>query len=462
MPKAVVIGASLAGLLAARALAEHFEAVTIVERDVLPSDAAYRAGVPQSRHLHALLARGQRVLERLFPGLRDDLLQCGAEDVDWPGDILWLSTVGWARRFTPGLGLLFASRELIEWRIRDRVLSRANVAVSEGCEAVGLVRDGESRIAGVRVRSRGTASSESALEADLVIDASGRDSRAPQWLEALGYAAPEETTVNAFLGYASRYYRRPPAARDWKAIVIGTTVDLPRGGAIFPVEGDRWLVTLAGMGGEYPPTDDRAFLEFARSLRSRILFDAIASAEPLGRIHGYRRTENQLRHYERIPLPPRLVVAGDAVASFNPIYGQGMTVSALAALELDRMLRGAVALDVLGPRFARRLAAIVAAPWVLATSEDFRYPTTTGGRPPLRVRLMHGYVLRLQQLTTRDPVILRAFLDVAHLVRSPAVLFSPAIVARALAGSRARGLSAPPTETPPAEALASTMTRPGA
>jgi 2-polyprenyl-6-methoxyphenol hydroxylase-like FAD-dependent oxidoreductase len=449
MARAIVVGASMSGLLAARVLAERFESVVIVDRDRLPADATYRAGVPQSRHLHAILARGQRVLEDLFPGFRDDLIARGAELVEWPTDLLWLSTVGWARRFRPGLALLFASRELIEWRVRERVLSRPQVTVLEAHEVVRLEADARrARVTGVGLRSRDGNATETTLEGDLVVDASGRDSHAPQWLAALGYAAPQQTTVNAFLGYASRYYRRPTRRLDWKAIVLGTTTEIPRGAALFPIEGGRWLVTLAGMGGEYPPTDEAGFLAFARSLRSPVLADAIAEAEPLGPIHGYRRTENQLRHYERVRLPMRFVLVGDAVAAFNPIYGQGMTVAAQDALALDEALRRGD-LDTVGASVQRGLASLVATPWLLATSEDFRYRTTVGERPSALVRSMHGYVLRLQQLTTEDPLICRTFLDVAHLLRPPRALFSPAILARALRPSAPHALAEPPTDTLP-------------
>jgi flavin-dependent dehydrogenase len=310
------------------------------------------------------------------------------------------------------------------------------------------------------VRLRG-AGGEREVRGDLVVDASGRDSRAGQWLEAIGYVAPARTTVNAFLGYASRYYRRA-AGFNWKAIVIGPTTEVPRGGALFPVEGDRWLVTLAGYGREYPPIEERAFLDFALSLRSPFLHDVIAGAEPLGTIHGYRRTENQLRHYERARLPARFALIGDAVASFNPIYGQGMTIAAEGALALDALLRRAADLDLVGARFRKRLAHAIATPWLLATSEDFRYRTTVGGRPRLVSRLVQGYVLRLQELTTADALVCRTFLDVAHLLRPPSALFSPAVLTRALRSGRAGGLPAPPTETPRRGAVAATIESTGA
>lgn len=455
---AVVVGASMAGLLAARVLGDHFSRVTIVERDQLPDAPGFRSGVPQSRHLHVLLGRGRAVLEQRFPGLIAELLAAGAHSFSWPGDVLWLSPVGWGQRFRPGLQMLSCSRELLEWHVRRRVTATGQVQILTQCEVEELVPSlDHAGVAGVRVRSRGTkdvAVAERDIAADLVIDASGRSSRTPRWLSALGYPAPEQTVVNSFLGYASRTYALPmDGGRDWMALFFQAQPPThARAGALFPIEGGRWLVTLAGAGRDYPPTDEAGFLAFARSLRSPILYDAIAVAQPLSSIAGYQRTENQLRHYERLDRrPERLLVLGDAVCAFNPIYGQGMTVAALAALTLDRCLKAQRRrrpdgdLAGLTARFHRQLARGNVAPWLLATGEDLRYPTTEGGQTDRVTRLLHRYLDHVIAASTDHRHVNRIFTRVLHMLLPPVALFRPSVILPSLRRDGRAGLQAAPT-----------------
>lgn len=457
---AVVIGGSMAGLLAARVLADHFARVTIVERDRFPATPSFRKGVPQSRHLHILLVRGRELLDQLFPGIVADLHAAGAVDVEWPREVLWLSTAGWSERYTPGITLLSASRELIEWHVRQRVAALPGIAFREECDAAGLLASPDGRtVVGVRLRPRTGETGgreEDALAADLVVDASGRDSRAPEWLVALGYPTPRETVVDSFIGYASRYYAPPvDTPLGWKGMILLATVENPRGGGYMPIEGGRWLVTIAGSGRDYPPTDEAGFLDFARGMRSPILYETLRRAEPLSPIVGYRRMENRLLHYERLPRrPERFVVLGDAVCAFNPAYGQGMTVAARSALVLDRCLREQRArrrrddLAGLADRFQRALARSNALPWLMATGEDLRFPQTSGPRPGPAARLVQRYLDRVIRASTDTPVVGRSFLRVAHLVAPPAVLFHPRVLLPSLAAHGSHGLHEPPTATP--------------
>ncbi len=453
---AVVIGGSMAGLLAARVLADSFARVTLVERDRFPDGPVFRAGVPQSRHLHILLLRGRVLLERFFPGIVAELRAAGAEIVDWPRDMLWLSPGGWSARYD-GIEMLTCSRELMEWSVRKRVAALPGMRFVERCDVVGLLPGGDNAaVAGVRRRHRGTvdgvgAEREEDLAADLVVDASGRDSQTPRWLEALGYPAPEQVTINPLLGYASRYYARPADLDlDWRGALFSGTPSDPHGAVLLPIEGNRWHVTVAGMGGDYPPTDDAGFIEFLRGLRSPLLYDVLRQAEPLSPVVGYRRTENQMRRYERLAhRPERLVVLGDAACAFNPIYGQGMTVAALSAELLGTCLRerSGAGLTGLAADFQRRLARITGLAWLLATGEDLRYPTTQGPRPSRATRLTHRYLDRVIAATTDTPAVGRTFLSVAHLLIPPAALFAPRIAYAALATGHHEGLPEPPTKS---------------
>jgi 2-polyprenyl-6-methoxyphenol hydroxylase-like FAD-dependent oxidoreductase len=286
---AVVVGGSLAGMLAARVLSDHFDRVTLLERDRFSETPAVRKGLPQGRHVHSLLERGREAMERFLPGLTGQLVHAGAQPLDATRDVASMSPFGWYVRLPGNLRLLACTRDLIDWGVRSRVAALSNVLICQGADVAGLIRgpgDGTC-VAGVRLRSR-TADAEidyggAELAAELVVVADGRNSRLPEWLTALGHEAPEETVVNSFQGYASRLYR-PPAefASDWKALYIQQAPPGdPRGGLISPVEGGRWLVSLVGGDGDYPPTDDAGFLAFARSLRSPELYEAIARAEPL-------------------------------------------------------------------------------------------------------------------------------------------------------------------------------------
>jgi len=300
---AVVIGASIAGLLAAHVLANHFDRVTLVERDRLPDEPEFRKGVPQGRHIHVLLVGGNRRLEQFFPGLNDELAAAGAACLDWTADCWWFNFGGWKPHFASGLTSMFGSRPLLEYHIRRRVAAQPKLRWLPECDATALLADeNRTRVTGVRLRPRTPAAGEPAewdLPADLVVNASGRDSRAAEWLKSFGYPAPPETRINSFLGYATRAYERPAGWQaDWQALIISATPPKSsRGAVIVPLEGGRWLVTLAGAARDYPPTDEAAFLDFARSLPTPVLYQTIKDARPLTDITAYRRTENLRRHY---------------------------------------------------------------------------------------------------------------------------------------------------------------------
>ncbi len=439
---AIVIGGSMAGLLAARVLADRIDHVTVVDRDRFPAEPEFRKGVPQARHAHLLLVRGWQILDQLFPGLRDDLVAAGAPTLDLLADFKMQFAAGWAPRIASRFQTVSCSRELLEWNVRRQLGNNPRVSFCEEREVVDLISErAGAQITGVRIRARGNNESGavSELRANLVADASGRNSRAPQWLAALGYPALQETTINSFLGYASRYYKRPADfASDWKCLLIAARPpENPRGGGLFALEGDIWHVTLAGAGRDYPPTDEEGYLAFAKSLASPIIYEAIKDAQPLSPIYGYQRTENHLRHYERMPRRPQgFIVLGDAVCAFNPIYGQGMTVAARGAMALDSLLReerqAAKNGGWMEQRFQQALAKSNTDAWLMATGEDFRYPTTEGGKRPPTTRFTHWYMNRVIAAATRNTDVLAAFAAAAHLLAPPSSLFHPRIMAHAL------------------------------
>ena len=272
-----------------------------------------------------------------------------------------------------------------------------------------------------------------------------------KWLEALGYAPPEETYVNSHLGYASPTYRRPERFdEDWKGLnAQAAPPEVTRGGVLLPLEGNRWIVALSGVGGDYPPTDEAGFMDFARSLRTPMLYEAIKDAEPISDISGYRDTENRRRHYENLSRQPdNFLVTGDAASAFNPIYAQGMTTAALGVEVLEECLReqGAPNGDHAGlsKRFQKKLAKTNAASWLLATGEDFRVRGVEGGTATFATRLTHRYMDRVLVLSLRDIRIRQTFLKVFHMLKPPTALFGPSIVAKVLRRANRRVIEEKP------------------
>jgi 2-polyprenyl-6-methoxyphenol hydroxylase-like FAD-dependent oxidoreductase len=433
--RAVVLGASMAGLLAARVLADAYAQVTVVDRDQLPERCAQRRGVPQGHHLHALLARGQQALEELFCGLTAELVAQGVPAGDMLANArLYLSGYRLRQAHT-GLVLLCASRPVLEGHVRDRVLALPNVAVLDSCDIMGLAvtPDGR-RVTGARVQRRGGGSAEEVLGADLVVDATGRGSRTPVWLEALGYARPVKDEVRIGLRYATRSYRLPRGVLGGDlAALHGLTPQHPRGGAFQVLDADRLMVTLGGVLGDHPPTDPDGFLAFARSLRFPDIYETIRDAEPLDDPVGFRFPASVRHRYERLTrFPDGLLVLGDAVSSFNPIYGQGITVAALEALALRRHLERGI--QPQPRRVFADLARVVDVPWDIAAGGDLVFPGVPGRRT-LKVRLISAYLARLHAAAAHDATLASAFVRVIGMVAPPRSLLTPSVAVRVLRGT---------------------------
>jgi 2-polyprenyl-6-methoxyphenol hydroxylase-like FAD-dependent oxidoreductase len=431
---AVVIGGSMAGMLAARVLADHFDRVTILERDRLPEGAEARKGLPQARHIHVLLAAGRRALDRLLPGVTGAMVAAGALEYDGINDVEWVHRYGPALRFPSDLQVVGASRDLIDWAVRRQVLANPRIQALPA-DVTGL-RIADGRVVGVTADDRAEPSRrDRSFDAALVIDASGRGSRGPQWLLEHGYPRPTETVVNGFLGYATRLVRVPANwAGDWKALYIQSAPpDRRRGGVIALVEGGRWFVSLAGGGKDYPPTDEDAFRAFARSVADPRFAAAYEASEPLTPIVGTRSTENRVRHYESLPRRPEgFLVTGDAACAFNPVYGQGMSTAAIGAETLRHCLRTCLdgKTSGLAARFQGQLARANNRPWLLATGTDYLYREVEGPVPRWTTGLSLRYIDRVISLTTRSPLVRTKFTEVIHLVRAPASLFTPDVILR--------------------------------
>lgn len=422
--RAIVIGGSMSGMLAARVLADHFAEVVLFDRDAFPQPGENRKGVPQGQHAHALLASGRQILERYFPGFKDELYGQGALKGDYQR-VRWFDNGVYHTRFD-GLEALVISRPRLEAHVRARLSALPNVRINDRRDVDTLAADA-GRVTGVKV-------GDDVISADLVVDASGRGSQSPAWLEKLGFPRPPEEAVRVDLGYTTRIFqRKPDHLKGDIAVICPSAPPAKRGGVALAMEGDRWMVTLFGMLGDHPPNDDRGFLEFARSLPAPDVHEVIAQAEPLTALIPFKFPQSTRRHYESLArFPGGYLVFGDAVCSFNPIYGQGMSTAALQAAALDKCLTAGDA--ELAKRFFAAASKVIDAPWTMAVGGDLRYEDVDGPRTGM-VKFVNWYIGKLHIAAAGDPAVARAFHRVANLLDPPPSLMQPAIAFRILQGN---------------------------
>lgn len=430
---AVVLGASMAGLLAARVLSEAYDRVTVVERDPLPEAPHNRRGVPQGRHPHALLPKGGQVVDEFFPGLLADLAARGAPVV---ADYTRMHFAPARHRLSPRLSLPPThqpSRPLLEAGVRERVRALPNVRLHDGHDVVGLTTTPDrSRVTGVRVLRRDV-QLERTLDADLVVDCMGRGARTPAWLEELGYDRPREDAVVVDIRYASRAVRLRPGAVREQLMVVGPTPDRPHGMALFAYENNTWLVTVQEFGQRGTP-DYQHMLELLTESAPPHVLAALADAEPLGEVVQHRFPANRRRRYDLLRrFPAGLLVFGDALCSFNPIYGQGMSVASLQALALRGCLRRGE--HHLARRFFKAAGKPIDVAWKMAVGADLALPWVEGKRP-LATRLVNAYLQRLLVAAEHDPELAGRFMRVSAFLDNPPRLLTPAMVARVVTGNR--------------------------
>ncbi|HYZ69403.1 MAG TPA: 2-polyprenyl-6-methoxyphenol hydroxylase-like oxidoreductase [Mycobacterium sp.] len=431
---AVVLGASMGGLVAARVLSDFYEKVTVVERDVLPHDAANRRGVPQGRHVHALLGRGCAALAEMFPGFADEMVGAGAPVLDYQDlSEAYMSFAGheFVRdgAYLTVPPVLMPSRPLLENLVRQRLRAIGNVTLLEGYDVVDLMSTGcGSRVSGALIRAH-NGHGEQVLTADLVTDATGRGSRTPVFLEALGYGRPAEDTVHVRLCYSSQLLRLSPGTVKEKMVIVGPVPGRPTGMALFGYEDDTWIFTVLGMAGVESPCELHDMLSLVDGLAPAHVLAAIRTGQPLAEVCRFRYPESRWRRYDKMRrFPDGLVVLGDAICSFNPAYGQGMTVAALQAEALRDCLRQGT--NDLARRYFRAAAKPIGVAWQFAVGGDLSLPEVKGHRP-LAVRLSNKYVDRLQAVAETDVTVAEQFIRVVGLLDPPATLLHPRMLLRA-------------------------------
>lgn len=436
---AVVLGASMSGLLTARVLADFYDGVTVVERDVLSDDAANRRGVPQGRHAHALLGRGSQILAELFPGFIEQLVAAGVPILDYTDMSQGFFSFGGHQLIDHGgfsntPPVFIPSRPLLESLVRRRLRETTNVSLLQDYDVVDLTSNPTSdHVTGTRVRSRHD-DGELLLTGDLIVDATGRGSRTPIFLESWGYQRPPEDRIGVRLTYHSQLLRIPQGTLKELIVLVSPVPGRPTAMALFGYENNHWMLTLGGMAGHEPPTDPAGMRSFTKDLAPAHVLAAIEAAEQLGDTYRFRYPESRWRRYDKMRrFPTGLLVTGDAICSFNPIYGQGMTVAALEALALQRCLRRGK--HNLARRYFRTTAKSIGLAWRFAAGGDLNLPEVEGPRP-LSLRLSNKYVDRLQAAATTDIVVAEQLVKVIGFIDPPSRLLHPTVMRRVATAER--------------------------
>ncbi|MEU9391923.1 FAD-dependent monooxygenase [Streptomyces sp. NPDC048324] len=450
--KAVVIGAGIGGLLAAAALsrAAPETEILLLDRDALPDGPENRRGVPQGRHAHLLMAGGWSAMETLFEGgMRERLLDAGAREISLGSGMLALTAdAGWFHRYRwNGSRMITCTRALLDWVVRDGLSEQAPNLSIHRATVEGLIGDAR-RVRGVRVSGAGSYLG-SRIEADFVVDTSGRGSHNLRWLRDIGVEGVEERQVDCGLTNATRIYRTPAGAESFPLTMLQANPYSGRPGRsamVLPIEGNRWMVSAGGTRGGEPPSDPQGFLKYISSLPHPIVGQLVSAAEPLTDVAVSRSTSNVRRYFEKSPVwPERFLVLGDALATFNPAYGQGMSVAALGAQDLLRALRQH---GLSRPGLARRVlhdaARHVDTAWSTAVAMDVLYPDTKGGTPTPADRLTTAFARRLTRAATGSLQAAAALYDITSLTAGPARALRPGALLATVNGSPLPRLAEPP------------------
>ncbi|GFM70812.1 hypothetical protein PSCICL_18040 [Pseudomonas cichorii] len=429
---AVVIGGSVTGCLTAAVLAKRFERVTVIEKSDFYDETGPRQSLPQEHHVHLLLLRGKQIMEGIYPGLLSALEKEGAQVADLGHDVKWYQRGRWKNRYRSGIHAHYCSRRLIDNQLRRCLTTVPQVEILSGTRVTGIGfagAEGQRHVNGVTIDN---GSGAQHLPCDLLVDASGRGTHMPSWLKEAGFGTVQNSVVKTELGYASRIYKRLPAfAEQWQVLLVLPTAPEQRSmGVISPIEGDRWMVTTGGWFGHFPGKDPDDFLQALANLPVPDIHEVIREAEPLSEVFTFKMPGSRRTHYDRLEhWPQGLLVVGDALSSMNPLYSQGMTIGALEADCIENHLDALLTRSLSCHQLQGLLCGVVDGAWNMATTEDFRFPETSGERT-WRTRFDHWYGAGLGKLSADNRRALETQIGVTNLVMDPGRLYSPAIASR--------------------------------
>lgn len=433
--RAVVVGGSIAGKLAARVLSEFFNEVILIEKDTKNDHVTYRKGVPQGIQGHVLLKSGEEIIEELFPGIFEELSRNGARKTDFAGDLLWTHHGTQKIRFDSNLFISQQSRPLLEWQIQQRLEEIPHINFRFGCRAQNLIIIND-EINGVVIEDQEESVTE--LLADLVIDASGVTALHNQWLSNSGYGIPAKSEIKVDLFYACMVFKElsNESMNGHSLLAYPNPPEVERGGMISPIEGNRMLVTLIGYGMKEVPNDKVSFLEYARTLEQPEFYEAIKSALPLSEdVQIYRFPALRRYHLEKLKhFPSGLLVIGDAYCRVDPLFAQGMSLAAMEAKALRTLLMQGKTKEHLTKSYHKKVSRIIDIPWLIAITEDFRFHTTNG-RKPISLPILQWFVKKVVKAYSHDESVYSQFIQVLHLKAHPIILARPGILAKVLKSS---------------------------
>jgi 2-polyprenyl-6-methoxyphenol hydroxylase-like FAD-dependent oxidoreductase len=447
---AVVIGASIGGLCAARALSDCYRTVSVFDRDTLPASPADRRAVPQGRHLHLLLARGAAELDGLFPGVLDDMADAGVAVLRDDRRQIHLEAAGHVLGIPDQLRQKFStfvpSRPHLEWQLRRRVADLPNVSIAQRDVRHPTFDTARGRLDGVLLAAGSTAER---VDADLVVDASGRGSRLPVWLREWGFGAPPESGVEVGIRYATQRIRLPLDAFPEKVVVAGVTRRRATGIGMLGYEDGTWVLTAFGVARAEPPADLAGVLELGRRILPPHISAGLEQAEPVRPVAGSRFPTTRWRRYDKLRrFPTGIVPLGDAICSSNPTYAQGMTVAAFEGAELRRCLAAAdYRPELLAKRYLRAVAAFMA-PWWRTNVMTDRVMHQAVGRAPLHYRLFGAVSEPFLRAAESDPVLAEDFLRTFSLLERPRMVPTPDTLRRIIVDGRRRRTGAAPDAYP--------------
>ena len=431
---AAVIGGSMAGLVAARVLSNHFKKVTIIEKDKVTNKPETRKGQPQTRHIHLVLAHAMNILSEYFPSLKKELIENGALELDVGNDYNWYSYGGFKKKGVTGITALTMTRELLEYHVKKQVLEIQNITIQDETKAIEM----NMREENVKALIIEKAGERHVIDTDFVVDASGRGTRAFKWLEQYGYPTPEESKVKIDIMYVTILLERKKMPQGEKTEVISYTPDAPKeklGAVLMPIEDDRWVLTLIGMRGAVPPQNDEELLKFLKELPITELYDTIADAKRLTDFAVYKYPNSVRRHYEKLKkFPGSYLVLGDAVSSFNPMYAQGMASSICQAKILDEVLKSTPSNEEVFKPYINKVNKVIEDFWTSGAYEDFKYPETEGEKP-VGLKMVNGYMKAFQKAANKDTELFKELLEVAGYLKSGKELFRPKILWKVFKGN---------------------------
>jgi flavin-dependent dehydrogenase len=428
LEKVIVIGGSIAGKLAAKALSHTFRQVIILEAGQRWKEKAPRKKVPQSYHPHVLLKGGEEAIEKLFPHFLDQLIEDGSIVNNFTRDLKWHHFGFWKQQFPGELVMVQQSRPMLEWHLQHRIDQVSNIATMYETKAEQLLLDHRrNKISGVRVRSLKTGREEELL-ANMVVDASGFGSKSVEWLKSYGIEVKEEK-VWIQLFYATRFFRLKNQDRpDWCNLLISPSFpENPYGAFIQTIEENRFSVTFSGYANERAPKTNEEFFAYAQKLPVPDVFHFLEQVEPISEIKIHKIPYQVRRRFDLADVPEGFLVVGDAHCRFDPVFGQGISVAAKEALELQSYFKYFAYPDKgFTKTFHKRISNLIATPWEMAITEAFRHPDINGDRPLIQP-IKQWNSKKVYQLSAFDPEAYLRLVRVMNLMRPPLHLFHPKV-----------------------------------